>query len=268
MPTKPSATLRYLEEHAVFTLAEFLADVDPTVAVTTRYTNLRNAVARGQARRLTRSLYASSIGRYRDRTPLSALVASKAAPDAVLAYHTALEAHGVAHSPFRTAVFLSDRRVKMFTVDGYRFQRVAHPEALRRAGAAKAHTQLTRAGDDLVETTTPERTAVDCLMRPDLAGGLEEILRSVGGYPNLDPAKVLEYVSALGSPTAAARTGWLLELSGSMWHTSRRDLEQLARLTGRGPHSLVPDRGAAAEFTAAWRLYVPAGLPYTEWLSS
>lgn len=268
MATKPSATLRYLEHHPVFTLDEYLGAVDPSVSEATRYANLRNAVARGQARRLTRRLYASSIGVYGRQTPRVALVASKAAPDAVLAYHTALDAHGVGHSAFRRALFVSDRRAMLFTVDGYRFERVAPPKALRERADPAAFTQLVRVGDDLVRATTPERTLVDCLVRLDLGGGLEEVLRSVGGYPNIDSRAVVEYVTALDSPSAAARAGWLLELSRDAWHVAGDDLAALRALVGRGPYRLAADPAGAPHFVSSWRLYVPADKPYEMWLRS
>lgn len=268
MPTKSSMTMRYLEQHAVFTLDEFLSDVDDSVSESTRYTNLRNAVKREQARRLTRRLYASNMGPYRDRTPRVTLVAAKSAPDAVLAYHTALEAHGVAHSVSRRVLFVSQRRVSMFTVDGYRFERVAPPKRLAGPTDEQPHVQLVRAGEDLVTVTTPERTLVDCLMRLDLAGGLEETLRSVGGFPNMDPGRVAEYVTALRSPTAAARAGWVLELGRQMWHVSGSDLDRLRTIAGRGPHRLTPGPTSAAEFIPAWRLYVPPGSPHEEWMRS
>lgn len=269
MPTKPSTTLRYLEGHAVFTLDEYLAGVDPDAAPTTRYANLRNAVARGQARRLTRGLYASNIGVYRDRTPYVALVASKAASDSVLSHHTALEVLGVAHSVLRDVPFTSNHRVKPFVVDDYRFTRVPIPRALMTAGAAAVGTRMVRSADELVRVTTPERTVVDCLMRQDLAGGLEEMLRSAGGFPNLAADQVVEYVETLRSSTAAARAGWLLEMGTSEWHVSPEALVRLRRLVKSGPHMLLTGRATdQADFVALWRLYVPRGLPYAEWLRS
>ena len=267
MATKSSMTVRYLEQHAVFTLDEFLSAVDGTVSRSTRYTNLRNAVGRGQARRLTRGLYASNMGAFRGRTPRVSLVAAKSAPDAVLAYHTALEAHGVAHSISRRVLFVSDRRVSVFSVDGYRFERVAPPKRLACLAGGPEQSQLVRSGDDLVLATTPERTLVDCLMRLDLAGGLEEVLRSMGGFPNMDSERVAQYVRALGSPTAAARAGWLLELGRQMWHVPESDLERLRAMTGRGPYRLSGS-AHSADFVAGWRLYVPAGLPYEDWIRS
>ena len=80
MNTKPSMTLRFLEAHAVFTFDEFMRSVDPEVSERTRETNLRNAILRRRAYRITRALYASNIGVYRDVPPNPLLVAGKAAP--------------------------------------------------------------------------------------------------------------------------------------------------------------------------------------------
>ena len=267
MNTKPSMTLRFLEAREVFTLDEFMTAVDPGVSERTRETNLRNAVRRDQARRLARGLYASNVGAFRDRTPNVLLVASKAAPDSVLAYHAALEAHGVAHTPAHTVSFLSTKTVTPFTVRGYRFRRVAAKVARLPPSAATAYVTEVRTGDALVAVTTRERTLVDCLARLDLAGGLEELLRSLGSFTTMTSAHVARYSASLRSPTLVARAGWLLELVSEDWLCDPAPLQEMRRALGRGTYWLQRRRpGAGYEFVAAWRLYVPAGLPYLEWL--
>jgi len=265
MNTKSSATLRFLESHGVFTRDEFMARVDPTVSERTRYNNLRNATKRGQAQRIARGLYVSNIGVFRDAVPAPLLVAAKAAPDAVLAYHSALEAHGVAHTPARTVTFLSSRQVTPFTARGYRFRRV--PDRAARAGAPGLLTTQVRVGNVLVPVTSRERTLVDCLHRLDLAGGLEELLRSLGSFTTVSSADVCAYVRALGSPTLAARAGWIMSLMTDDWRPDPEPLLQMRGALGRGTYWLQRRRADARyEFVAAWRLYVPAGLPFRDWL--
>lgn len=101
MNTKPSMTLRFLEAHAVFTFDEFMAAADPEVSKRTRETNLRNAILRQQAYRITRALYASNIGVYRDVPPNPLLVAGKAAR--TLCWHIT--------PPSRLTEWLTHRRV-------------------------------------------------------------------------------------------------------------------------------------------------------------
>jgi predicted transcriptional regulator of viral defense system len=266
MNTKPSATLRFLESHEVFALEEFRAGVDPTVSERTRYANLQNAVARGQAYRLRRGLYASDIGVYRDRVPNVYLVAAKAAGDAVLSHHSALEAHGVAHSPLRTVYFASARKMDDFEVRGYRFHRVAPPTASRPEAPMNEFVTRVRSGDAIVPVSTRERTLVDCLREPRLGGGVEELLRSLGGFTSMSAERVADYTRLLASPTLVARSGWVLDMFSDRWRVDASVVEQMRALLGRGTYRLLPEmRGSRQKFVGRWRLYVPADLPYDEW---
>jgi len=262
---KTSATLRYLESHEVFTLDEYLGAVDPTVSERTRYINLQNAIRRSQAYRIKRGLYASNLGVFRDRVPNVHLVAAKAADDAVVSHHSALEVHGVAHTPLRTVYYTSAQKITAFAVRGYLIRRVALP-ALRATQQLERFTTPVRAGTAVVPVSTRERTLVDCLRAPGKAGGLEELLRSLGGFTSLSVDDVADYVGLLGSPTLAARAGWTIELFEERWRIDPGDLEKLRVSLAGGTYWLV--RGAArgeARFVPRWRLYVPAGLPFEEW---
>jgi len=266
--TKPSQTLRFLEAREVFTLQEYLSTVDPDVGEQTRYKNLQNALRRSQAARVTRGLYASNLGVYRDVVPNVLLVAAKAAPDAVVSHHSALEALGVAHSSFRTVYYTTSRRRAAFEFRGYRFLAVAPPTPLRDRKPEESFVQRVRAGRVLVPATSPERTLVDCLQRLDRSGGLEELMRSVGGFATLKPEQVAAYVRVLRSPTLAARAGWLLSMMAEQWQVDEHVLSELRALLGRGTYWLERRRlGERWEFVGAWRLNVPADRPYAAWLA-
>lgn len=265
MDTKSSTTLRYLESREVFTLDEFLADVDPTVAERTRYKNLQNAVARDHAYRVKRGLYASNLGMYRDRVPNVLLVAAKAAPDAVVSHHSALEAYGVAHTPFRTVYFTSVHQVADFQVRGYRFRRVAPPSVSDPGFILGESLTRQRVGEVIIDVTTKERTLVDCLRDLSLAGGLEELLRSLGGFTSMSAARVAQYAESLASPTLTARAGWVMELFADYWRLDTTVLERMRQSAGRGTYRLLP--GAASQkFVSEWRLYVPADVPIEQWV--
>ncbi|MBU2602425.1 MAG: hypothetical protein KKA32_09690 [Actinobacteria bacterium] len=265
MNTKPSATRRFLEDHEVFTLEEYAAIVDPAVSRRTRYTNLQNAVRRGSAYRVRRGLYASNLGVYRDRVPNVYVVATKVAEDAVLSHHTALEAHGVAHTPLRTVYFTSAGKVSDFEVRGHRFHRVAPPVS-RSPAVLDGFVTRVRAGQAIVPVTTKERTLVDCLRHPRLAGGLEELLRSVGGFTSISAERVADYTLLLGSPTLTARVGWVLEMFEERWYTDAGVLEQMRATLRRGTYRLLPEVGEKRHrFVSRWRLYVPADDSYREW---
>lgn len=259
---KPSSTLRFLEQHEVFTLEEYLAVVDPSVTERTRYANLSNAVRRGQAYRLRRGLYASNLGVYRDRVPNVYLVAAKAAPDAVVSHHSALKLHGVAHTPFRTVYFTSARRTDQFEVRGYRLVRAAPPKGLLDGAQ---FTTKARSGDSLVPVTTRERTLVDCLRDVQSAGGLEELFRSLGGFTSMSSDAISGYLGVVDSPTVTACVGWVLDQFREAWGIGSEALDELAWSVGRGSYRLARTE-TSQQFVSRWRLYVPAGLPYKEWV--
>ena len=239
------------------------------MSLRTRESNLRNAVGRTQAYRLARGLYASNVGVYRDQVPNVMLVAAKAAPDAVLAYHSALEVHGVAHSRAKSVYFLSAGRNSPFDVRGYRFRRAPDLESRRaqpRQSDRSSRVTQVRTGDSLVWVTDRERTCVDCLYRLDLAGGLE-LLRGASGRSAPCRPRVAGYVCSLGSPTLVARVGWLLSLMREDWLVDSAPLDDLGRVLGRGTYWLQRRRpGARYDFVSEWRLYVPAGLSFLDWL--
>lgn len=268
MNTKPSQALRFLEAHEVFTLHEYLSTVDPEVDERTRYKNLQNALKRGQSARVMRGLYASNLGVYRDAVPNPMLIAAKAAADAVISHHSALEAHGVAHSPFRTVYYTTVHRHADFEFRGYRFVAVPPPSSLSVHELERLLVQGVRVGTAVVPATSPERTLVDCLRRLDLGGGLEELLRSVGGFTSMRADEVAGYVRLLGSPMVAARTGWLMSMMKDRWRFDPHPLSELRPMLGRGTYWLGRRQpGEEYEFVSVWRLNVPAGRPYGEWLA-
>ena len=74
------------------------------------------------------------------------------------------------------------------------------------AAAVKANsltTTMDRQGVT-VRVTAVERTVVDVLHRPEFAGGVEEVLKSLDLVVYLDPAKVADYVELLDNRSLAS----------------------------------------------------------------
>ena len=92
-------------------------------------------------------------------------LASRMAPDAAVAYHTALEAHGFAQSLFERLTFITWTKAKPLAFQGRRFVTV-RPRAGLLAADRGEHwiERLERAGMEL-RVTNAERTVVDVLDR-------------------------------------------------------------------------------------------------------
>jgi len=115
----------FFASHPVFSRDEFVHFLKQRGApsVETANFHLKRYLAAGRIGRIKRGVYFSAgPGETADRAPLDfLLVASRLAPDAVLAYHTALEAHGYAQSLFERLYFLTTSKTKPVTFRGRHF---------------------------------------------------------------------------------------------------------------------------------------------------
>ena len=93
-----------------------------------------------------------------------------------------------------------------------------------------------------VRVTSLERTMVDVLNRPDVAGGWEEIWRSLESVEFFDLDKVVEYALLLGNATTAAKVGFFLEQHREPLMIEEKHLKSLHGLRPRQPHYLDRDK--------------------------
>jgi predicted transcriptional regulator of viral defense system len=189
------------------------------------------------------------------RAPDFIALAARMAPDGAAAYHTALEAHGCAQSLFEHLTFVTWTSSKSVEFMGRRLVpvRPRAPLQERTGGEAWIET-LDRAGLE-VRVTSLERTAADVLDRPSLAGGIEEVWRSLLTLPALDPEALLDYVQTLNSRTLAARVGFFLETRRVELAIPSSVLEELRALLPNHPVHL--DRALGGRLNSRWRLIVP-----------
>lgn len=191
------------------------------------------------------------------------LLAAKMTGDAVLAYHTALELHGKAHSIFERYFFQSSKPVRPTTFRDHRFECSLFPKALRDKHREHfATTTVERSGVEL-RVTSLERTLVDLHDRPKLGGGWEEIWRSLESVEYFDLDLVVEYVKLLGNCTTAAKVGYYLQQHAEPLMVESRHLDPLRKLRPKQPHYL--QRGKSGKLISNWNLVVPASLVERAW---
>jgi predicted transcriptional regulator of viral defense system len=215
---------------------------------------------------LRRGLYAVvPPGVSREEAPVDPyLLASRLAPEAVLAYHTALEVHGRNYSVFHTLYYLAHRSLTPFVFRNDRFQAVRFPVALARAGKSLFGVIQTDRQGLRLRVTSLERTLVDALDRPDLAGGGEEVFRSLESVEYFDLDTVLRYVKLLGNATTAAKVGFFLEQHRETLMVKDSHLNALQKLRPKEAHYFERPRPHArrreARLVARWNLVVPDAL--------
>jgi predicted transcriptional regulator of viral defense system len=210
-------------------------------------------VAQGRVRAIARGVYAGTLlsspfNRY--------ALPGKLVPDAVIAFHSALEYAGVANQMFYTVYYLSRRGRKDVNFDQTTFHCVAPPKRLAQS----------RRGDFQVETrpegvmvTGRERSFLDCLMRLEYSGGLEELDRCLGMFPSFDFEAGLKYLGILRRPWLYARAGYLLDRHAKSLFFEGKWRDRYLRRIPRGVVYLGR-KEAGCRWIPTWNVMVPPAL--------
>lgn len=234
----------------------------------TRKALLAHHLRSGRILRIRRGIFAS--------VPLGAspttfsvdplLVAGRITADAILAYHTALEAHGKAHTTYQQFTYLTIRNSKRpFRFQGTTYRGVSYPRALSRVGSERLYADVQeRAGLD-IHVTNLERSLVDVLDRPRLAGSWEEIWRSLEKIEYVDLDLIIDYTTILSNATTASKVGYYLQEHRGTLMVNESHLKELRRLRPRSPHYMDRSNVQDAHLVAEWNLIVPRDVHERVW---
>ena len=259
-----STTPRPLVSHAK--LVEQLRLENPARSPRTIESLIAYAVKSGRLLRVRRGLFACvPAGSDAANYPVDPfLVASQATEDAVLAYHTALEFFGRAYSTFERFDFVTAKKVRPFQFRSFEFRGVPIPKALVNKNAAWFGVKEAPRSGQVVRVTTLERAMVDVLDRPDLAGGWEEVWRSLEMVEYFDLDMVLKYASLLNSATVAAKVGFFLEQHRNALMVEEAHLKELVSRRPKEPHYMQPSSRGGKLFSR-WNLIVPEAVVGRTW---
>ena len=235
----------YTDSHHVFTTPSLLEAMDSTAAAEEQ---LRLAVRSGAVERVRRGLLVSNHGRFED-TPVDQFeVVAALDASAIISYHSALEAHGIAHNEGFVCRFRSDAVKAEFDFRGV---------AYRPCGPVRnVQSKVMRSSAGMYLATTKEQTVIDCLRKPALAGGIEEAVRSLTAFVYLDVEELVGLAVSAG-PSTISRVGWLLSKKRDEWHVDDDRLAQLENRLGPGPYRLSSAAEGSSGWVAGWKLILP-----------
>lgn len=257
----------FFDTHPLFTHEEFLeARASRGATIRTSDNLLAKHLAAGRIVRVRRGLYAAvARGVDPDRSPVDAyLVATKLTPDAVVAYHAALQFHGKAYSLWSRYHYMTRRRARPFHFREMDFVPVQAPVSVRDLSDLGGGVVEKRHGGGVVRVSSLERTLVDVLDAPEKAGGWEEIWRSLEMVEFFDLDAVVEYAARLGSALTAARVGFFLEQHHEELMVEDRYLERLRGFTPLQPRYL-DSRREPGQLIPRWNLIVPERVLSRRW---
>ena len=251
---KPRVSLtQFAQSSPLFTLQE----LDHRYGKKGPNRSVRNMLYRlkrqGRVRQLTKGVYAgalatASVNRYS--------VPSKLREDAVVAFHSALEFHGVANQVFQTVYYLSVRPRRDVAFDGVTYHCVAPPRQLVRAHRLDFQVETSR---DKVRVTGREQSIVDCLAFLEYSGGVDELDRSLATLPSFDFDVALEYLRLLRMPWLYARLGFLLDRHAEKLFFKGKSRDAFLKRLPRGVAYLDRKR-PGNRWVTTWNLMVPETL--------
>lgn len=256
----------FFEAHPIFRYEEFSAFM--TAAGTTRPESSRQQLSyhqkAGHLIHIRKFLYAVKPMFSQEHWVDPYLITSRATADSIIAYHTALELHGIAYTTFNEFTFLANRQVSPFDYEGQRFRAVIQPKALRNNDHTDYGVYVMQRGGLSIKLTCLERTIVDVLDRPDLGGGWEEIWRSLDNVTQLDAARLIEYALLLNNATTIAKVGYFLEQRPSHFNLEKTPFDKLLTHIPKQPHYMSRESGEG-KYIEKWQLIVPLAIINRTW---
>jgi predicted transcriptional regulator of viral defense system len=186
------------------------------------------------------------------------------APDSLVAYHTALQFHGIAYSLHFQYVFQSMKKIRNFQFRDDRFKMTAYSKSLPENKRFIFTDKIDHHGFN-VRVTQLERTLVDTLDRINLSGGLEEVWRSLNSIQKINVDNVRDYAFLLGNSTTIAKVGFYLRLHQKRWSVSEDYFAAFEKYLPRSVHYLDRRNRINGKYIKEWRIVVPQELIEEGW---
>jgi len=261
-------SIDFFAKHPVFTLEEYAGSrrEDGSAHPRTVGNLLAAHVKAGRVVRVRRGLYASMPpGTGADAPAVDPyLVAGHLAPDAIVAYHAALQFRGRAYSVWKRFEYTAGVPRRPFAFQGMEFVAVQAPPEVRDRFDLGGGWTLERHVGGEVRVATFERTLVDVMDSPAHGGGWEEIWRSLEMIEFLDLDEVIRLALDRTSSLTAARVGLYLDRHREELMVEERHLAPLR--SRRPPRPRYLDRRREpGRLVKEWNLIVPERVLSREW---
>jgi predicted transcriptional regulator of viral defense system len=240
-----------------FTTAEALVLI-PNKA--TCMNTLKQLVSSRQVVRVRKGLYEVVPQEHIDDQKPAAdkfLLARKITHPYCLAYHSALELHGAANTAtYNTVDLASPRQFRSFSYERVHYKWIPRRELTGTERTIWSNSQLT--------VTDREKTILDCIDRIDLAGGVEEVFKSLVSMKNINFRRLYDYATRERKKVLFHKLGFFLSRNEmrESWHLDDRKLDSIRANLSSKVYYFLTEKGSG-KLERQWNLIVPVDLEET-----
>ena len=174
-------------------------------------------------------------------------IASNISDMACVAYHSAMEYHGLGHQLFNEMSVISTSTFRTFEFEGITYIR-HQPKIMEGVTVPVMNTKI--------KVTDLERTVIDCIDRIKYAGGLEELLNNFTSVAYIDETKLKTYLDAYGKSSLYQKAGFLLSMYKKQWRLSADFFHHCKGHIGQSTRYLT-DAADNSAYNSEWRLCIP-----------
>lgn len=178
------------------------------------------------------------------------LIASKLTEPYFISHHTALEIHGAAQSYFNIAYISANKILKPFDFQNisYKFITTKHIFGVERVSR----------GNLKINVSDKERTILDCIRNMEYAGGIEELVKSISTFPNLDYKKLIKYLNFFGEKSLFHRTGFIFGSLKSELNVPNDFLNKIRKKLSARAYYLFPNKKGI--YIKEWNIIAPKNI--------
>jgi predicted transcriptional regulator of viral defense system len=177
-------------------------------------------------------------------------IGSNVSPASYIAYHAALEYHGLATQIFNR-IYVAD--IKRFT--DFEFEGISYIFCQSNTDEGIVHPPF----NSLLKVTDVERTIIDCLDNIGLAGGLEELVLALSLVGLVKENLLLNYMEAYNKQVLYQKAGFILSYFREKFRLSDNFFAECRSKISKSVRYLTDD-GNSTVFFKEWKLYAPENI--------
>lgn len=176
------------------------------------------------------------------------MIASAINQSSYVAYHSALEYHGIANQVYNCIYVAGEQRFSNFVFEGIEYKYTRSP-----LNDGILHIDK---GSNL-KVTDLERTLIDCINNLKLAGGIEEVIKALDSVSFIKEDIFLKYLESYNINLLFRKVGYLFSSYQSKLDLSNNFFNQCKAKVDENSYYFLKEENIDGKLNSTWNLIVP-----------